>query len=427
MLFYLSMQQIMKTLEAVIYFWVIMVELNMAMNMAEELQLPAYLARNKLNSVLDTSGPVLNLRFPLSKNLIIFNAFVDNRPRNGHSNITMIFLVASKRVINQKLITGCGVGKNTAKSFHLRYLQEDILMHRWLGFEKFKYEQLSLECHDVPVTAGEKAFVQYRAHPNQVVVLHTANPVVIPAPRVSPKGPHDFSVVVCTKAHNREVTWLPEFLRYQKTLGVDHVHLTVLDQFIKDKGFLDYLSNDSFFIEQYKEQYISVQLWKEWYEDEDWYVHGTILMFMDCVYRYRGTYDYIALMDSDDFFTIRDPGMTYKDMIAKYCTGIATGSCSFNWLWYYPGLCGMAGKVAKDGNVTAAINFHQPEDAQGNMKSIHRSEAILDSSFHDATCATCLMKGYSVTHVPSHVAYAAHQRMYWGDEKKVRCSMKYWD
>jgi len=148
---------------------------------------------------------------------------------------------------------------------------------------------------------------------------------------------------------------------------------------------------------------------------------------MDCVYRYRGTYDFIALMDTNDFFTIRVPGMTYKDMIAKYCTDKTTGSCSFNWLWYYPELCGMAEDVPPNGNVTDAINFHQPKDAQGTLKSIHRSEAILDSSFHDATCPTCLMKGYEGVRIPPHIAYTAHQRMYSGDEKISRCSMKNWD
>jgi len=253
----------MKIFESGVYIWTIVVELTMALNVAEDLKSPAYLARNKLVGVVDTSGPVLKLHFPLSKNLVLHNAFVDDRPRNGHSNVTMIFLIASKRVINEKLITRCGVGKSAVKSFHLRYFQQAILMHKWLGLDKFKYEQLILECYDVPVTSGEKAFVRYRAHPDQLVVVRTTNPVVIPAPRVSPKGPHDLSVVVCTKAHNREVTWLPEFLRYQKTLGVDHVHLTVLDQFIKDNGLMDYLSNNRFFIEQYKEQYISVQVWKE--------------------------------------------------------------------------------------------------------------------------------------------------------------------
>ena len=370
--------------------------------------------------------PYFNVQFPVSKSLVLFDAFFDSRGRNSHENITMIFLVASKVMFEQKKVTGCGVGDTVANAFNLRYVQEDHLMHGWLGKNKFKYEQLALECYDVPVTPGERAFVIFNAGQNETAVIHTANPVVFPAPRVTPSGPHNFSVLVCTKVHNKGVSWFPEFLRYQKTLGVDHIHLQVLDKFITDEGFQDSVAKDSFFVKLHKEKFMSLQLWNEWYNDEDWYVHGTILMYLDCLYRFRGTYDFITLMDTDDFFTVRAPGMTYKDMIAKYCMGATTGSCSFKWLWYFPGICGMAGKVAKDGNVTAAIKFHQPEDTQGNLKSIHRSTAVLDSSFHDARCDTCLLEGYKVVHVPPHIAYAAHQRLYWGNEKKYRCSINHW-
>ena len=361
----------------------------------------------------------LNLLFPVSKELVLFDAFFDNRARDGHRNVTMIFLAASRQVSEQNMITECGVGRFTTKDFHMSYVKEDNNMQTGKGY---KYAELALQCYDVPMSSGDRAFVKYRTSRNTTVIIHTARPVVIPGPRVIPKGKNNISVVVCTKAHNRGVSWLPEFLRYQKTLGVDHVHLAVLDQFIKDNGFLDYLSKDSFFVEKQRQNYISVKLWKVWYERREWYDHGTILMYLDCIYRYRGTYDYVSLLDSDDFLTVRVPGMSLKDMIKKHCTQNNTGSCAFRWLFYYPELCGLKEKVAEDGNVTAAINPHEPEDAQKKIKSIHRMEAILDSSYHGATCPTCLLEGYKVVHVPPHIAYAAHQRKHVGKEKKSRCS-----
>ena len=98
---------------------------------------------------------------------------------------------------------------------------------------------------------------------------------------------------------------------------MDHVHLTILDEFIKDGGFHDYLSNDSFFLKHVKDNYISVQVWKEWYADKEWYVHATILMYLDCLYRYRGTYDFVSLMDTDDFFTVRVPIQRYYQEILR--------------------------------------------------------------------------------------------------------------
>ena len=366
-------------------------------------------------------SPLLILPFPMSKDLIVFSAHFDDRPRGNHRNITVILIGASKRVFELNMITGCGVGIINASQFHVRYVYEDHLMHKWLGKNKYTYEQLVVECYDLPVTPGDRAFVTYKANPTKELAIQTVKPVVIPEPRIIPKGRYNFSVVVCTKAHTRSVTWLPEFLRYQKALGVDHVHLTILDEFIKDEGLHNYLSNDSFFLKHVKDNYISVQVWKEWYADKEWYVHGTILMYLDCLYRYRGTYDFVSLMDSDDFFTVRVPGMTYKDVIEKYCVNEGIGSCHFNWLFYYPGICGLRNKVGEDGNVTAALVPHRPVDEQSRLKSIHNSAAVVDSSFHDATCKECLLKGYKLVHIPKHIAYVAHNRMFKNNDKKLVC------
>ena len=363
-------------------------------------------------------NPYLNLLFPVSKELVLFDAYFDSRARNGHRNVTMIFIAASRGVLEKKSITGCGVGIFTAKHFNVRYTMEAELVHARKIY--YKYEQLMLECFDVPVSPGDLAFVKYNTSQHTTVVIHTARPVVIPEPRVTPKGPNNISVVVCTKAYSRGVTWLPEFLRYQKTLGVDHVHLAILDEFIKDNGFLDILSKDRFFVEHQRNNYITVKVWNEWHEKKEWYDHGTMFMYLDCLYRYRGTYDYIILLDSDDFFTVRVPGTSLKEIIMKYCSSKTTGSCGFKWLFYYPGLCGLKRNVSDDGNVTAAMNPHVA-DKHTALKSIHRIEAVIDTNYHTASCPTCLMKGYRSIFVPPSIAYAAHQIKKVIKEKKGQC------
>ena len=111
------------------------------------------------------------------------------------------------------------------------------------------------------------------------------------------------------------MTCLPEFLRYQKTLGVYHVHLAILNEFIKDNGFLDILSKDRFFVEHQRNNYITLKVWNEWHEKKEWHDYGTMLMYLDCLYRYQGTYDYIILLDTDDFITVCVPGMCLKSEI----------------------------------------------------------------------------------------------------------------
>ena len=73
----------------------------------------------KSKHIYTACNPYLNLLFPVSKELVLlFDAYFDSRARNGHGNLTGIFIAASKGVLEMKLITGCGVGIFTAKHFN---------------------------------------------------------------------------------------------------------------------------------------------------------------------------------------------------------------------------------------------------------------------------------------------------------------------
>ena len=76
--------------------------------------------------------------------------------------------------------------------------------------------------------------------------------------------------------------------------------------------------------------------------------------------------------------------------------------------------------MGEDGNVTAALVPHKPFTA-AHLKSIYLSAAVVDSSFHTAVCDICLLKGYRLVHVPNHIAYVAHNRMYRNNDKKKVC------
>ncbi len=94
-----------------------------------------------------------------------------------------------------------------------------------------------MECYDLPALDGNQAFIRYKTASNSPVhVIASEKPLFIPAPRITSSGEHNFTVVTCSKAHDKGVTWLPEFVLYQKTLGVDHVHINIIDTFIKDGG-----------------------------------------------------------------------------------------------------------------------------------------------------------------------------------------------
>ncbi len=351
-----------------------------------------------------------------SKELVVYTTHLYTNT-NGSSYI--IFLIgAGPSVYNgSKAVIGCGVNDNYGTHYKVRYNYEDIRQHNWRRFKKEKihyYQQVIVECYGLEVKDGDKAFlVYYNSTSDKTVKVYSNESIVIPAPRKTPKE-GKVSSVVCTKVLSRGVTWLPEFLRYQQTLGVDHVHVAVLDTFFKDGGFDDILANDTFFLQAVRDNFVTIQIWNEWYDAKkwEWFYYGNMFMYLDCIYRYRGTYDFVSLFDTDDFFTLRVPGLSYKEFLVKYCLRKGIGSCSFMWLFYYPGVCGFNKSMRADGNVTASMVPHNPRyEQRDHYKPTHLSKAIVDSSFHDASCSGCLQEGYRAVLIPEHIAYVAHNRL----------------
>ena len=351
---------------------------------------------------------------PISKDVIAHSVYFDDRARNGHSNVTMFLVVANSTIFDNKWIVGCRVGQKDALEFTIRFTAEDYLIH--IHKHQYPYEEYILECYDLPVVNGSQAFIIYKtAHNSPAYVVESLRPLFSPAPRVTPSGEHNISVVTCTKAYNKGVAWLPEFIRYQKTIGVDHVHVNILDRFIKDGGLKAHLMKSNL-MQAVKEGFVSFSVWPDWYNSRQIYLQYEVLRKLDCIYQFRGTYDYAFPLDTDDFFNPQIPGMTnVKELILKWCYGNSTGSCSFHWVYYFPGACGVKDEPVDDGNVTRVLRSYTRR-VSGNTKSVHRTSALLDATFHDATCShaqhACLMPGYKVNRIPLHIAYVAHLRMH---------------
>ncbi len=353
---------------------------------------------------------------PFSKDLIVHTAFFDSRPRDGHMNRTVIFMTVNKTILDEGWIVGCAVDGRNATNFTMYSGLENYLMHDWLGEKPFLYENMRVHCYDMPGTNGSEVHVVYKTGPSSPEIRETSqHPLFFPAPRVTPTGKYNFTTVTCSKIHNRKASFIHEFVQYQKTLGVDHVHFSILDHFITDKGFDDLIVKDSFLWKQYKEGYLSFSVWKEWYADSDvkggeLSLHSEILRKVGCIYRYIGTYDYAMPLDTDDFFVPRIPGKTQlKDYILKLCFSKPAASCQFDWIWYFPS-CGLTGDIT-DGNVTDHLKTKRISKGHfKNYKSVHNTKVFLDSSFHDARCSNCLAPGYSMVYVSSNVAYVAHNR-----------------
>ena len=304
--------------------------------------------------------------------------------------------------------------------FRLRELEENRLMHNWIYVQNrkphFAYEEFIIECYDIHMSNGSKAFILFKNAQNSPVYAAISEyPLMFPSPRVQPTGPggYDFSVVTCTEAHNKRVAWLPQFIRYQKTVGIDHVHINILDTFIKDGG-LEALLKDPQVAKGVAEGYVTMTIWKDILESSNQvYSYSAILRKLDCIYRFRGTYDYAFLLDSDDFFNPLLHGRSYvKDYIQNWCRkDKSAGSCYFTWWYYYPEACGVKNENVEDGNITRELKSYKRTN-NNHFKSVHLISAVVDTGYHHAMCRECLLPGYKAVHIDPRVAYMAHLRKY---------------
>ena len=277
-------------------------------------------------------------------------------------------------------------------------------------------------CYDLPAKKGSSVFAIYKTSQNSMVelVTYSRQPLFHPAHRVQPSKGDDFSVIVCSKVHDKRVPWFREFIQYQKTLGVDHIDFSVLDKFVKDGGYDQLVLKDPVVREALEEGYINFRVWPETYEKKgEAYLHSENLRKLACMYRYLGTYDYVMPVDTDDFFNPVTSKKKLKEYIKEYCYIKPAASCRFDWIGYYAD-CGMDGKVGTDGNATLHLKNKKDKFIKDSkFKSVHSTKAILDASFHDARCKNCLMPGYSMVSVPKSVAYVAHVRFGLENHKKI--------
>lgn len=351
-----------------------------------------------------TAAPVLPSFHP-SKELFIRVVHFDDRLRDGHRNISVFLVVALKFITDNKLIVGCQVDHHVAKDFEVKLIGETPL---WRAFyNHINHEELMVYCYDLPATSNSVGYIRYNTTVNATTTKIAASerPVKFPAPHIPPMSvegkKYNLSIVACAKVFNSP-PWLGEWITYQKTIGVDHIHLDAEDTFQK-YGYI----NHPILQEAIKSGYVSVEIWKEYLNGNELWYHNQGLVYEDCGYRFRNTYDYIVMVDTDDFFTPRVPGESKLHYyIDKYCRAKTTGSCKFKWIEYFPDHYGLNNLTILDGNVTRRLSNYS-HYVQGNPKSLHRTNVLLDTATH---YAYKMVSGYKIQQVSPNVAYFAHMR-----------------
>ena len=351
-----------------------------------------------------TSAPTLPSFHP-SKELFIRVVHFDDRPRDGHRNTSVFLVVALKFVTDNNLIVGCQIDHHVAKDFRYELIGETPL---WRAFyNHINHEELMVYCYDLPATSDSIGYITYSTKVNSTVTKMAASErrVKFPAPRIPPTSrvgkKYNLTIVACAKIFHKP-PWLGEWITYQKTIGVDHIHFDAEDTFEK-YGYI----KDPTLRAAMKSGYVSVEIWNGYLNGNELWYHNQGLIYEDCGYRFRNTYDYIVTVDTDDFFTPRVSGEgKLHYYINKYCRDKATGSCKFKWIEFFPDYYGFNNLTASDGNITRRLSNYS-HYIQGNPKSLHRTNVLLDTATH---YAYRMVSGYRIQQVSPNVAYFAHIR-----------------
>ena len=336
-----------------------------------------------------------------TKDLIVRAAYFDDRRRGRHRN-TIVFLIEVRiSVLKLNLIIGCAVGEHWTKKFEVHRLKLTGWVHH--HHSELSHDTVFVDCFDLPVQNGSRAFVLYRRPKhNFITCVESERPVMIPAPHLPLARHQTFSVAICCAPVYGVPPLLTEWLRYQKTIAADHVHLIVEDSFVKAGG----LDNKQL-KQAMQEGFVTMDVWKPWLNKRQVYYHSQVLAHEDCIYRLRGTYDYVMLLDLDEFFTPRVVGQTKIHYYVEKCCGYQwCGSCHFHEYMYYPD-CGLNGEAADDGNITRKLVSYKHLDQAAQGKSVHRSAAIVETGCQRGNEH---IRGYRSIEFPLHLAYVAHIR-----------------
>lgn len=345
-----------------------------------------------------------------SKDVIIRAVYFDDRPRDNHQNATVFLVLVWKVITDNKLISDCQVDGNMAKAYSVKLIGETKLWRAYKEYNKIDHEEVLVHCYDVPSRNNSEAFLYYRTSVNctTVKMAKSERLVMFPAPRISPTSvegvKYNMTLLTCTKVYGNP-PWLRKWLVYQRSIGVDHVHL------IADESFFRGISKDLvYYLEELMDEgFLSIDFWIMWLANgkEVWY-HNQGLILEDCIYQFRGTYDYVFILDTDDFFVPRvvgEPKAHYY--VDKLCVRDNTGTCKFRWVEYYPDHFGMNASVPiLDGNITSQLMNYTHQN-QGNRKSVHKTQALVDAATH---YAFNIIAGYKRVEYPINVAYVAHLR-----------------
>ena len=334
-------------------------------------------------------------------------AYFDKRHRDRHNNATVILVHLTRTA----KVVACKVNDYITKAVEVKQLS----LNSWLR-QKFKdctHDNVLVVCYDTPGLNNSKVSIVYKDPKNEslFISVESEHNLLVPKER---KSPTSNSTMVCTTVFDTP----PHFgawIRYQKSLGVDMVHINAHESFLSSKSF-----NDTFFLESLKNGFIQLQVWKEHLPPGSLFYHSQALFYQDCLYRYLGVYDYCMCADTDDFLVFRDKkvsdihSLVRKVFVNKRILGKQLMNSVFlQWIRYIEPSKGfdLPEEKIKDGNLMRYISAKNGKnEGKFRTKSIYRLSVMAELGIHESKIfvSETKYKWKFFYGVPEAVAFVAH-------------------
>ena len=269
-----------------------------------------------------------SLYWNVDKKVVVRSVFPEGRNWNGHSSSYVFMIEADRLMLSKGSFTKCQVGDQNTTDVDY-FVPENVLQND--GWCPLTHLQAVVHCY-LPLNSSNnsRSFLHYRMGPDSpTVVAESERPLWIPPPRVKSTSAEKITIASCIATQYGQPPFLGEWVRYQKTIGVDHIHM-VAEPSIRESGAL----NDPSVKKAMEEGFLSIDVWFKWFSAAQIYDHSQLLAYQDCLHRFQGTYDYLFPHDADDFFVpMESDHRQLPYYVSRYCEGAGTCQPNVPYLW----------------------------------------------------------------------------------------------
>ena len=342
-----------------------------------------------LPSAFSLTGPDLTIR----------SVYFDDRPRYGYKNAAVFLVEIRKSILEYGSVVGCEIGQQYKSTMKIHRLNVNGMIGDFIDERPSQTHTMAMiDCFNVNPKNGSSARLLYKKYSNGLLVsAESDQPFFVPP--LKKTDARSYKIASCIGTAYGNPSFIGEWIHYQKTLGVDHIFL------IADETFTSHRKQTQVKL-ALEEGFLTMQVWKQRLTTGTQIdYHSQLLAYHDCLYRSRGTFDYMLFNDQDDFFIPCVP--MYKTLhhyIDRWCI---KGSCAFEWIEYYPS-CGMKHNSTGNGNLTMLLTS-DTHKVTHLKKCLHRLAAVVEVGVHEVRE---LLPGFKSVKVPPSIAYMAHLRMW---------------